>query len=365
MSKPCSLNCYGNTKEDVINSLKENLPMNLLNFLLGLLNCANNNTLKNAFGNWNGLNIFAMQKLVDDINGVNNGGGRYDISDYNNIPDNIYNNLINEYNDLLCRGQGGGLIDIDNKYNGNGDGSYVRPLFPDGLTDADKNLIIDHLNNNNNGNDNINNGENNLVIVPPDYTDGGSGSGSGLTNDDIFGESGNPIYNIPNYEFDNGIDINKSVFKCFEPVFKLDNYIYSNSEKLFITPTKVANIKRVHNEILLPLYNFYYGNTTAPSCQIKVFFGIGSRSEINSVAAGSSFSRHSRGEAVDFTMVGIDYKKLLSDLKSGSLNLNFGILIPSNGIHMTLPYTYEGYTIQNTIISSPSKSANSLSIEYL
>ena len=148
-----------------------------------------------------------MQKLVDDINNVNNGGGRYDISDYNNIPDNIYNNLINDYNDLLCRGQGGGLIDIDDKYNGNGDGSYVRPLFPDGLTDADKGLIIDHLNNNNNGNDNINNGENNLVIVPPDYTDG-SGTGSSSTNDDIFGDSGNPIYNIPNYEFDDGIDIN-------------------------------------------------------------------------------------------------------------------------------------------------------------
>ena len=191
-----------------------------------------------------------------------------------------------------------------------------------------------------------------------------------LNDSDIFGDGAdnngeNLLLKIPEGEFE--IDeLTQKRFTCFVPEFDIENYIISADKvRPLLTSGKAASMRRIHDEILLPIYNHYFGSATEPSCQIRIFFGVGTLSNAIKIAGGSSFSRHIRGEAVDFDMVGVEYNTLVRDIRSGALTLNFGVLAYTNGIHITLPYTFEGLDVSGMILSSPRKSTRSLEIEFV
>lgn len=363
----CIKNCYGNTLEDLDMALKDNLPSILINFLLNLGRCSNNQARKNGLSNWNTLNLFAYKDLRNDYRDSSNNGGRFDIDNAVNIPDNRLDKVLDDFNKLICNGGSKDLDDLDNNYNGGGNGSNggrPRPIWPP-LTDDEKNTIKDDLLDNNNHNDskdNPNDNDNGIMVDPNNPV---TPDGDGNNWDDEFGKPGNPIINVPDDEF-NDLDYSKKYFKCFEPEFKLDNYLFDDKKSPpIITPVKVKNIRKIHFELLLPIYNFYYGETSNPSCQIKVSFCLGSLRNVKQVASGSVFSRHSNGEAVDFTMVGISTSRLIEDLKSGALNVRFGALVPTNGVHLTLPYEFENKMIERMVLTSPKNFNQSLRVEFI
>lgn len=340
--------------------------MELLRFLLGLLDCANFNSLKNMLANWDAAQLFAVKYLLDKVRERDRNNERYENDFSGNFPDKDMWEIVREFDKLICKGNGGELIEIVNDYNKGNNNDYNGITFPPGLTEKDKEIIKDILDKNNGGNDhNINQDYNNGIVVvptrPPKLPDNDDGNGN--IRDDIFDNIGNPIINIPDEVIEN-ITFEKKVFKCFEPEFKLGNYIFED-DNTFLTQTKIKNIKRMHYDILLPIYNLYYGNATTPSCQIKITFGLGGIKKTVGYASGSMFSKHLRGEAVDFLMVGIPPERVIKDIRSGKLNIKFGVLSPTNGLHITLPFESNGYKVENLIIESPGKNQSSLKIGFI
>jgi hypothetical protein len=396
-------NCYGTNTADLKSGMRQDLPLFLLNSLLDLSKCGNSQSQRNGLANFNELNIFAGHKMMNKINDMDRSGALYDLSSNDKLLGMSLEELLAEFDRLNCRGYGFELTELYNKYNNNGNGSGSgsngsnnlldslggnngssnngsdediygnignggnKPMFPGGLTDSQKDQILNLIGNNNNYNDNLLDGKNNNNTF---VLDGNSGNGSGddKTYDDLFGDSsGNVLTKIPVEELEN-LTFTTTVFKCFEPVFLLDNYIFVSSNKkqqVIVTREKAINMKKIHNEILLPIFNHYFGEGAPATCQMKINFALGSVNDIVTTIGGSSFSRHIRGEAVDFSIVGVDTSKVLEDIKSGVINIDFGVITLTNGIHLTLPYTFEGLDIRRVVLSSPKKSKNSLKIEFL
>lgn len=363
----CMRNCYGTSIDDLNKEMKMSLPLKLALYLINLAECSTNNlSQKNALANFNSASIFAGSALLKKIADMDRNGDRYDLSTTDKLVNSLLPGILSDFDRNICNGYGQELIDLDDKYNsGNNKGDYGL-TFPGGLSDSQKNSILDLLGKNNNYNDNRldNLGNNNLVVY--DSNNSGSGLNKDTLYDDLFNNSGNnPLINIPDDELLN-LQLNKRFFTCFVPEFDLNNYLFfDKKDRPLITSNKIANIKKIHNEILLPIYNHYYGSNSAPSCQIKIVFGIGGLKNTIVDAGGTSFSRHLRGEAVDFSMVGVSGQKLIADLKSGALRINFGVLSLTNGIHITLPYTYEDLDIRGMILASPRNSRNSLKVDFI
>ena len=294
MAKCCMRNCYGTDMEDLRFRIKLMLPGWLMDFLLDLSKCNNSQSQKNGLANFNELVIFAGKELFDKLDEKDRNGDYYDLE----TPDKIFKEnlekLINDFDYLICNGGSKDIKDLDDKYNNN-DGNGGGNKYPPGLTDEDKDKIRDILDNNNGYEDNKSdpNDTDNIIVIEgggngSDGNGNGNGSGSGNGNgdgdgsgngngngngdgdgssggrgddDDYFnggngkgdGE-GNPIINIPNDEIIN-IDITRKIYKCFDPVFHLENYVYSsNGNLLFLTNRRKQQVKKVHNELLLPIF---------------------------------------------------------------------------------------------------------------
>ena len=98
---------------------------------------------------------------------------------------------------------------------------------------------------------------------------------------------------------------------------------------------------------------------------MKISMGICSIPHGRVMAGSASFTKHLTGEAVDFNLAGIDSLTIVEDIRKGNIKLDFGVLVVANGLHITLPYTFEGYSVRGLIVRSPKKSRNSLKIETI
>lgn len=256
-------------------------------------------------------------------------------------------------------GDGSGGNGSDSGGNGSGDGSNGGNGSGNGSDSTGGNGGSTGNSGNSNGGGNPNN---NTGIDKDKYDqDGGDSSNIG----DIFDNTGNPVIRIPVEDLDNLNDDKSKLYTCFEFDFKLENYMYINTKTTpLVTAAKVANLKRMHYEILTPIYNYYF-SSVKPSCQLKITFGLGSVTDTVKIPTGSSFSRHIQGMAVDFTISGVDPSQFMKDVQEGNLNITFGILSPTNNLHITIPYDYEGYEITNVVINSPYKKKNSLEIQFI
>ena len=360
----CMRNCYGVELDDVKSQLKDLLPKWLLDFLLDLSKCSNSQSQRNGIANFNNLNIFAAKEIFDKLDEMDRDGSFYDLSSPEKIFAALLTELINKFDYMMCNGGSKDIDDLNNKYNGN-NGNGNGNKYPSDLTDAEKNKIRDLLDDNNNYNDNLMNPDDrdNSVII------GGGGQG-GNGSDDLFGSGngkgdGNPLYGISNDEISN-IDLSKKIYKCFEPTFRLANYVYDATGKgVFLTNKRKELVRRVHDELLMPIFKHYYGENAPSTCQMRILMALASLKDIREIAGGNAFSRHLYGDAVDFTMIGVEPQKFLADLKSGALKLGFGVLVNVNGTHITLPYTFEGLDVKGVILSSPKQSRSSLEIEFI
>ena len=406
MAKCCMRNCYGTDIDDLRLRIKLRLPGWLIDFLLDLSKCVNSQSQKNGLSNFNELVIYAGKELFDKLDEKDRNGDYYDLE----TPDKLFKEglekIINDFDYLICNGGSKDISDLDDKYNNN-DGKGGGNKYPPGLSDEDKDKIRNILDENNGYNDNKSdpNDTGNIIIIDGNGNGGnGSGSGNGGNgsgngngdgdgsgnggnggngngdgegggkgdDDDYFNNGkgkgdgeGNPIINIPNDEILN-IDLTRKIYKCFDPVFHLENYVFSsNGNLLFLTNKRKQMCKRIHNEILLPIFKHYYGENAPATCQLRIAFVLGSLTDIREIVGGNVFSKHLQGEAVDFTMVGVDPQTLLADIKSGALKIRFGVLILVNGVHITLPSTFEGLEVEGVILSSPKKSRDSLEIEFI
>lgn len=444
----CMRNCYGTDLADIKLEIKLNLPDWLLDFLLDLSKCINNQNQRNGLGNFNALSIFALKQLFDKVDRMDKDGSYYDLSSPRKIFDEELLGIMLAFDDLLCNGGSseideilerwfpGGKDDIpafppnipediiqtvyeildennnnneskgDDKEdngtftsgnngngdgnNGSGNGSGNGNSEGNGLWGDDEGLLGnggdgkgnssngDGSNSNNrNGSGEEGNGNGNLNGVNGGGIDGNGNNGDGSNSNSNNGNgnrddsSGNrhPLMNIPN-EVIEDIDLTMRRFKCFHPVFDLHNYVFIHKKEannmLFITDERKRNIKRVHNEIILPIYRYYYGEEAVPVCQIHINLCLASYKTIFAVIQANAFSKHIVGSAVDFSLVGVDHRTFINDLREGNIpDINYGVVFLTGGsIHMTLPYTFENLEIKKMYLESPRKEAGSMEIEF-
>jgi len=156
--------------------------------------------------------------------------------------------------------------------------------------------------------------------------------------------------------------------RCIESEFRLNNFIKTKIgyEKPIITPEKVNNLKKLFNEILLPIVVFYKNKYPELSdlCILQIVNALMSPRESINVASGHSASLHITGMAVDFGILNVQPSMILKDIESGNIPIEYGVLSASNGTHITLPYSVGNEIIRNVIIK-PDHSISGDSIEYL
>jgi hypothetical protein len=298
---------------------------------------------------------YVAKMELNKITIANSSNGSYDPSKLFSSLKDSFKDYKDSFSNLIKNGKGIELTNLVNKY---GDGSQ----FPseNNLKDK-KNILLDGLNKTNYYSENFGNRPldkyRSLVLDNSD----------GMNKDKIFSNKDKSfLTNIPNDELEN-VNINSGYYKCFKPNFNLDSYITQSDfyKPPIITQEKINNLKRLHNEVLLPIYRFYYPNQPDDSCVIKIIFGLTSLETTKRNVYGSIVSKHLSGEAVDFTMNGIDSSKVISDIREGKLNIVFGTLYASNGLHVTLPYVSEGYEVKGVIIDSPTSNSNYITLEFI
>lgn len=292
---------------------------------------------------------------LNKITIANSSNGSYDPSKLFSSLKDSFSNYKDSFSDLIKNGKGLELTNLVNKY---GDGSQ----FPsENNLKGKKDTLLDGLNKTNYYSNNFGN-------RPLDkYKSLILNNSDGMNKDKLFSDKDKSfLSNIPNDELEN-VNLSSGYFKCFKPTFNLDSYITQSDfyKPPIITQEKVNNLKRLHNEVLLPIYRFYYPNQPDNSCVIKIIFGLTSLETTKRNVYGSIVSKHLSGEAVDFTMVGIDSSKVLKDVREGRLNITFGTLYVSNGLHVTLPYISEGYEVKGVIIDTPNFNSNYITLEFV
>lgn len=171
--------------------------------------------------------------------------------------------------------------------------------------------------------------------------------------------------NIPDNEL-LGLNLTKRSYKCFHPVFQLDNYISTSKNTVnVITPARIEQLKKIHHEILVPIFDYYFGGTSNPeACQMKIYYGL---TDVSSTALmeAAGVSMHLRGKAVDFYLNTIEPKQIIEDVKKGNLKIPFGVLMVTTGVHITLPYMFENYEIRGMIVESPYRDKNDVRIDFV
>lgn len=307
--------------------------------------------------NFNEFLLNSVKNEFDKINAADRANGSYDVS---NLGESLKNDVLRnmkKFNTMMKNGQGDELKALNAKYNRNGS------LFPDNLDSTTKDKLLKLLDDSNyfSGNDDnamlFNNRNNSIVIDSNDTV---------LANaydDDLFSNI-RPLKSIPTDELD-ALKLKKLSFKCFREKFRIENYIINSDKGVIVTPDKLANLKKIHSEILTPIYNFYYGKIDDSQCNLKIYYGLLSMEGVRQSASGSFVSKHLTGEAVDFSLMGISNSKIVSDISKGLIDIDFGVLMITNGVHISLPYTINDYLIKNVIVESKNNSADSIEINIL
>lgn len=421
----CSLrNCYNTSLFDIFEFLKNLLPLDLIKFLLDLRRCTNLSARGHALSNYNNFAIFAAQRQFKLIEQLDKSGSRYDYSNARLSTKDLMD-ILEEFSRLYCNGYGKELSDLDSKYNKDSNGM----MFPDGLSDKEKDEIANYFLDNNNyletnnhlnekyrrdliltmgsgdvdndssnlkdlldslgdDSDKYNNGNNddldkygnsngnNILEEIDKYLDGYNGgnikdgNGNDINHEDLSNQlfceanTGNCLINIPNDDLLN-LDLNSRFFTCFEPEFKLENYVdiaKTTKSTTIITPERIKELKKIHNELLLPIFRYYYGNGKKGACQMQIYYGL---TDLKNAPGSKYFSKHLRGKAVDFSLVGIDKDIIFNDLKSKKIDINFGVIMFTTGIHITLPFTFENYKFEGMVVESPGNTSNDIVIDFI
>jgi hypothetical protein len=121
----------------------------------------------------------------------------------------------------------------------------------------------------------------------------------------------------------------------------------------------INNAKRLHSEIIVPITSYYkqqlYGDSNYPIRLGNILYGIVSSNTVKSTLKGSLISRHMIGEAVNFEIKGISNNTVVDDILNKRINVEYGTLAITTGIHITLPFhAANGQLVKNLYLHTNS-----------
>jgi hypothetical protein len=357
-------NCLGLTVQDFKNNLLSNLDPWLLDWILER-DCKKTSPVSGGspLSRFDTFSVFIAKKVLDHLNHLDKNNGALNGSDsFGFIKDNMDDHL-DDFNRRECSGHN---IPID-QFVANYKPDKFMPMYPDTISDSKKSLVMDYLRKTNfdsANRDNFNPDANNNVPYMV-LTSSERGDDMMFPSTNIFGSS--ILTKIPVEDLEN-FDPDKMIFtKCFKVKFELENYFVPDNpdSRPIMTELKLNNIKKLHNEILLPIYRFYYGDEKDTSCKLRIHGGLMSMFTANSRMGASNATRHVYGQSVNFSLVSVPGDTIMSDLSEGRIGINFGVAAQVNGMYITLPYEYEGYEIKNMVLLSPNFDSDDIKAKFI
>jgi len=132
---------------------------------------------------------------------------------------------------------------------------------------------------------------------------------------------------------------NKSttLYTCPEDIFVLEHYIENRNTEVFDYHLK--NMKKLYEEILMPIYNYYNDlgrfGSIKNGCRIAVIRGIMSSERCRQLF-GNPNSNHSKGKSLDFRFINIKPSEVVYDamLEKFQLPDNCEIFLLSDSVHI-------------------------------
>jgi hypothetical protein len=105
---------------------------------------------------------------------------------------------------------------------------------------------------------------------------------------------------------------------------------------------ELSYAKRLHNEIVVPVAAHYkrilHGDPNYPLRIGKILCGIITPEDVRNVLKGGATSRHLIGQAVNFSIEGVDDSRVVDDIANGIISVDYGTLALTTGVHATLPF---------------------------
>ena len=118
----------------------------------------------------------------------------------------------------------------------------------------------------------------------------------------------------------------------------------------YLMLSQLAHAKRLHNGVVRACARYYkeklYGNPDHPVRLGQILYGIVSDAVVRSELRGGPTSRHLLGQAVNFSLVGVDNSRVVEDIRLGRIDAEVGTYGEVNGIHASLPFTINGIRVE-------------------
>jgi hypothetical protein len=155
----------------------------------------------------------------------------------------------------------------------------------------------------------------------------------------------------------------------YDDSFSIKLWIGNNRNPMLMLES-ISYAKRLHNEIILPITTYYkkvrFHNPNHPIRLGKILFGIVSKKTIYEELKGSQASRHLIGQACNFQIDGIDDRQVIKDITEKTIDIEFGTLALTNGIHISLPfYAANDQLVKNMLLWNDVNIPNYINYKFI
>ena len=356
-------NCLGLTLLDFKKRFMLNIDLWILKWLIKY-DCGAKGAAANGLANYPAFTAFAASQGFQYLDQVDAENGRLTGDSMNRWLEENIDRILELYNQKLCEGKTGKYDDAT-RGRSSGKPCRKRPTpFPRGLSKSEQQKLLKILA------DGVVNGASNGKpidhnVCGPYVIGDGSGTGIEGSGEDIEDDDG-PLAGLSEEDIDNLKDDDYVTSKCFEVRFRVFNYIVPEipEEMPIMTESKVRKLKKLHREILLPIYRFYYGDEDDISCNMRITGGLTTMFGAVGAFNASLYSRRVHGECASFSLVGITPSQILDDVTSGRIGIDYGFVTTVNGFTISLPFSYEGKLIKNLVLSTPTLSSSDIAVSF-
>jgi hypothetical protein len=133
-----------------------------------------------------------------------------------------------------------------------------------------------------------------------------------------------------------------------DETFVIAEWIGPGQNPLLLTE-QLGYAKLLYYGVVRPCARYYkaliYGNPDYPVRLGQILFGIVSAQVVRAELRAGPSSRHLLGQAVNFSIKGVDNRRVCDDIEAGSIQVTVGTYGEVNGIHASLPFTTGGIQI--------------------
>lgn len=158
-----------------------------------------------------------------------------------------------------------------------------------------------------------------------------------------------------------GIEITASELRdYYNGIVPMDNDNFaiglwiSKSQNPALILNSLAYAKRLHNDVILPCARYYkklmYGDPEYPTRVGQVLYGIVSPKIAKNELSVGPTSRHLLGQAVNFSIVGVDHARVVEDISARNIEAYPGTYALTAGVHASLPFVINGVTVSHLLL---------------